>query len=79
MGPQTELALDPETHRKLGASLFNGTWTLLETESRTREQDDAMIHTAHASAHHWRQVGAPESVARSERQCSRVYAALATV
>jgi hypothetical protein len=76
MAPQTDAGLDAEAHRKLGASLFNGTWTLLETEGRTREQDDAMIHMAHASAHHWRQVGAPENFARSEWQCSRVYAVL---
>jgi len=76
MAPQTELALDPETHRRLGASLFNGTWTLLEAEGRTRDQDDAMIHMAHASAHHWRQAGAPENFARSEWQCSRVYVML---
>jgi hypothetical protein len=31
---------------------------------------------AHASAHHWRQVGTPENFARSEWQCSRVYAVL---
>jgi hypothetical protein len=76
MAPQTEIAIDPETHRRLGVSLFNGTWTLMETEGRTPEQDDAMIHMTHASAHHWRQVGAPENFARSEWQCSRVYAVL---
>ncbi len=59
--------------RKLGVDLFNHTWTLLELEQRTPEQVDEMIHAAHASAHHWRNVGKPENFARSEWQCSRVY------
>jgi DNA-binding transcriptional MerR regulator len=69
-------ALDPEQERRLGAGLYNATWTLLEKEDRTREEDDAMLHMTHASAYHWRQVGKPENFARSEWQCSRVYAVL---
>jgi tetratricopeptide (TPR) repeat protein len=68
--------MDPEDERRLAASLFNGTWTLIEKEDRTRDEDDAMLHMAHASAHHWRQVGAAENRARAEWQCSRVYAVL---
>lgn len=68
--------MDPEDERRLAKSLFNGTWTLLEKDDRSREEDDAMLHMTHASAHHWRQVGRPENFARSEWQCSRVYAVL---
>jgi DNA-binding transcriptional MerR regulator len=68
--------MDPDAERRLAASLFNATWTLLEKEQRSRDDDDAMLHMAHASAHHWRQVGRPENIARGEWQCSRVYAAL---
>lgn len=68
--------MDPQAERSLGAALFNATWTLLEKQNRTRDEDDAMLHMTHASAHHWRQVGKPENFARSEWQCSRVYAAL---
>lgn len=68
--------MEPDDERHLAAALFNATWTLLEKDDRTREDDDAMVHMAHASAHHWRQVGKPENVARGEWQCSRVYAAL---
>jgi tetratricopeptide (TPR) repeat protein len=60
----------------LAKALFNTTWQLLDKENRTREDDDALVHMAHASAHHWRQVGTPENFARSEWQCSRVYAVL---
>jgi DNA-binding transcriptional MerR regulator len=68
--------MDPQAERTLAAGLFNATWTLLEKENRSRDEDDAMLHMAHASAHHWRQVGKPENFARGEWQCSRVYAVL---
>lgn len=68
--------LDRETHRRLGADLFNKTWTLMEQEARTPEEDDALIHCAHASAYHWLQVGTAANRARSEWQCSRMYTVL---
>ncbi|HEV2361355.1 MAG TPA: hypothetical protein VGS21_06620 [Acidimicrobiales bacterium] len=73
--PPTKVLTDAE-HRQLGVDLFNGTWALLDTENRTTEQDDEMIHTAHASRYHWGHVGAPENFARGEWQISRVYAVL---
>jgi DNA-binding transcriptional MerR regulator len=63
-------------HRRLGIDLFNKTWTLMEKEDRTREDDDEMVHCAHASAYHWQQVGSRANRARSEWQCSRVYTVL---
>jgi hypothetical protein len=63
-------------HRQLGVDLFNFVWTLLERADRTQGEDDLMAHAAHASAYHWRQVGEPKHFARSEWQCSRVYAVL---
>lgn len=65
-------ALDAEAHRRLGIDLFNRTWTLMETEGRTAEQDDELLHCAHASAYHWMQCGTQANRARSEWQCSRV-------
>jgi DNA-binding transcriptional MerR regulator len=78
MGTQAE-ALDAESQRRLGVDLFNKTWTLMEKEGRTREEDDEMIHCAHASAYHWLQVGTQANRARSEWQCSRVHAILGHV
>jgi len=69
-------ALDREDHRRLGIDLFNKTWTLLEKPDRTREEDDEMLHCTHASAYHWQQAGTQANRARSEWQCSRVYAVL---
>jgi DNA-binding transcriptional MerR regulator len=68
--------LDAETHRRLGADLFNKTWTLMEQESRTAAEDDELVHCAHASAYHWLHVGTAANRARSEWQCSRMYTVL---
>lgn len=65
-----------EDERALATTLFNGTWDLLERHDRTPDDDDRMLHMAHASRHHWGQVGAPANLARGEWQCSRVYAVL---
>jgi DNA-binding transcriptional MerR regulator len=78
MGTTAE-TIDPETHRRLGADLFNKTWTLMEKEDRTQEEEDEMIHCAHASAYHWLQVGTAANRSRSEWQCSRVHAILGQV
>ncbi len=70
--------LDPTTRRALASSLFNHTWTLLETADRTDAQTDEMIHSAHASRYHWGEVPGVEPFrsARGEWQCSRVYAVI---
>jgi hypothetical protein len=61
-------------HRQLGVDLFNEVWRLMET----REDDERMLHAAHASAYHWAQAPEcePKNRARSEWQVSRVYAVL---
>jgi hypothetical protein len=68
--------LGAETHRALGAGLYNRTWDLLAVEGRTPEQDDELIDTAYASAWHWRRVGNAANEARSHWLCARVYATL---
>ena len=68
--------LDAITERQVAVDLFNHVWTLLETPERTSMQDDEMLHAAHASRHHWGNVGKPVNLARGEWQCSRVYAVL---
>ena len=61
-------------HRQLGVDLFNEVWRLMET----REDDERMLHAAHASAYHWAEAPEcePRNRARSEWQISRVYAVL---
>jgi tetratricopeptide (TPR) repeat protein len=60
--------------RQLGVDLYNDTWRLLES----REDDDELIHQAHASAYHWLRSPEcePRNRARSEWLCSRVYSVL---
>lgn len=61
-------------HRRLGVELFNRVWRLMET----REDDERMLHAAHASAYHWAEAPEcePKNRARSEWQVSRVYCVL---
>jgi hypothetical protein len=62
------------TDRELGIELFNKTWALLEMSD---PNPDELLHGAHASAYHWMQAGGTTAHrARSEWQCSRVYAVL---
>ena len=68
--------LDPATERALAADLFNHTWTLLERSDRTPDQDEEMVHAAHASRHHWGRVGDAGNWAVGEWQVARVYAVL---
>jgi hypothetical protein len=64
-------------HRKLGVDLFNHTWTFLEKEERTPDEDDAMIHAAYASRYHWSRASEEaKHQARGEWQLSRVFAVL---
>ena len=65
-------------HRQLGVDLYNYTWTLLEKENRTRDDDDEMLSATHASAYHWSRAAGtgPQNAARSQWQISRVNAVL---
>jgi hypothetical protein len=60
--------------RRVGVELFNSTWRVMES----REDDERMLHMAHASAYHWLQAPEcePKNRARSEWLCSRVYTVL---
>jgi len=70
---------DALNHRAIGIDLFNRTWDLMGQQDRGTADDDAMLHMAHASAHHWRAEGTgatANNLARSEWQVSRVYTVL---
>jgi hypothetical protein len=68
--------ITPEQERRLAADLFNGVWDLIVKPDRTTEEDDRMVHAAHASRYHWGNVGQPVNLGRGEWQISRVYALL---
>lgn len=65
--------IDTSIHRHLAADSFNGVWTLMELPERSVEQDDTMVHAAHASRYHWGVVGQPVLHARGEWQVSGVH------
>lgn len=75
---------DETQHQKeVAVKLFNSTWDLLDKENRTKEEDDRMVHTVHASRFHWGEVVAanapdtgPMNIERGEWQISRVYSVL---
>ncbi|MDQ6877080.1 MAG: hypothetical protein M3082_05160 [Candidatus Dormibacteraeota bacterium] len=68
--------MTPQDERKVATDLFNRVWELMEMPKRTREDDDEMLHAAHASRYHWGVIGRPENRARGEWQISRVYTVL---
>jgi hypothetical protein len=72
----TEKKPSKEDHRKFAVNLFNMTWSLLDKKDRTEEEDNKMIHAAHASRFHWGEIGTPLEFERGEWQISRVYSVL---
>ena len=74
--PPDKALLEPLGERELASELFNLTWDYLGMQSRIPDEDDAMVHAAHASRWHWGKVGGPEQWAIGEWQCSRVHAVL---
>ena len=62
-----------DEQRRLASNLFNRTWELLRQEERTPEEEDRLIHIAHASRFHWGEAGTAANLARGEWMCSRVY------
>jgi len=65
-----------EEHKKFAVALFNLTWSLLDKKDRTKEENDKMVHAAHASRFHWGEIGTPLEFERGEWQISRVYSVL---
>jgi hypothetical protein len=76
MPPARAPNLDRETERQLAAGLYNEVWRLMEITDRRPEQDDELIHAAHASRYHWGRVGEPINLVRGEWLCARVYSVL---
>lgn len=71
-----KFVLEPDDERALAKTLFNGVWELLERNDRSQDDDDRMLHMAHASRYHWGQAPLPATLARGEWLCARVYAVL---
>jgi len=68
--------LTRDQHRKIGADLFNYTWSLLERKKHSLAETDELLNAAHASRYHWGHAGTPLNLSIGEWQVSRVYAVL---
>ena len=67
---------EKEFHKKMAVDLFNSVWSFLDKKERTTEEEDEMVHAAHASRYHWGQIGSFLEKERGEWQISRVYSVL---
>jgi hypothetical protein len=67
---------EQECHKRFAVNSFNLVWSLHDKKDRTKEEDDKMVHAAHASRFHWGEIGAPVNLERGEWQISRVYSIL---
>lgn len=67
---------EQESHKKFAIDLNNLVWNLLGNDGRTQENDDMMVHAAHASYFHWSKVGKPINLQRGEWMISHVYAVI---
>lgn len=72
----TDASAERNWHTRFAKELFNLTWDLLDKEKRTTEENDKMVHAAHASRFHWGEIGTPLEFERGEWQISRVYSVL---
>ena len=61
-----------EWHKKSAVDLFNLVWSLLDNAERSPDQDDTMVHAAHASRFHWGEIGTPLEFERGEWQVMAV-------
>lgn len=65
-----------EWHKRFAVQFNNRTWSLLAKDSRIDEENEEMIHAAHASYYHWSRIGEPVNLQRGEWLISHVYAVL---
>ena len=62
--------------RRLASQANNRAWTLAEAVSRTAEEDEEMLQSAHAAMHFWKIVGNDNNRAHAAQLVAHVYALL---
>lgn len=65
-----------EAHKHFAKSLNGRVWDLLQKSSRSQEEDDEMLHAAHACTYHWKFVGNAVHRQRGEWLISHVHVVL---
>lgn len=63
-------------HRTFAPRAFNQTWSLLDIEEPTREEEETMLASTFAQRFHWYEVGSPRNRAIADWQVSRVASVL---
>ena len=65
-----------KAHQWFAVSCFNGTWSYIDKESRTPQEEEEMLQTTMASAYHWsqREDCKPQNLSIGYWQISRVHA-----
>ena len=67
---------ESEAQRFFAIHYHGKTWELLEKPNRTKEEDEQMVHAAHASCCHWLAAGTGLHHQRGEWLIARVYSVL---
>jgi hypothetical protein len=67
---------ETQCHKRFAVECNNEVWALLSKKSRTLQEDENMVHAAHASHFHWSKIGEPLNVQRGHWLISHVYAVL---
>lgn len=62
--------------RRLAAQANNRAWRLSESTARSPQEDDEMLHAAHASMYFWKLVGNANNRAHAAQLLAHVYASL---
>jgi tetratricopeptide (TPR) repeat protein len=65
-----------EFHRETAKKCFNEAWDYLDKKNRDANDEQQMLHLAHAARYHRSFVGTAKNFAVGDWQISRVYAAL---
>lgn len=63
-------------HRTFAPRAFNHTWSLLDIDEPTREEEEEMLASSFAQRYHWYHVGTARQRAIADWQVSRVAAVL---
>jgi hypothetical protein len=63
-------------HRRLASEANNRAWRLSEALTRTPDEDEEMLHAAHAAMHFWSIVGNENNLAHARQLLAHVYALL---
>ncbi len=68
--------MEVDDHLKFAKKINGEVWSLLEKPTRSRDEDERMVHAAHASLYHWLHAGTGVHRQRGEWLIARVYTVL---